>query len=92
MSVTPPCVAHLVWPIPTVPVSVSSLTWLFTVITRPTPFLTEIWFPENVATPTLSYPLYSIRSSPLTMTGAAGSQPIYPIIEHNTLSIDLNEH
>src|SRR5207245_9065157 len=42
VSVTSPCVAQRVWPIPTTPESSSSLTILFTSKTLPTPFLTNM--------------------------------------------------
>src|SRR6478736_8007637 len=82
VSFTLPCVAHLVCPIPILPGNVCKFDLLFTWSTLPTPFLTRIWLSANVATPTLSYPLYSIRFNPLTRIFDAEISPRYPMMEH----------
>src|SRR5579875_809646 len=82
LSVTAPWVAHLVCPTPAWPAMLSIARLLFTFSTFPTPFLTRILPPSKVATPTLSYPLYSILLRLLTRIGAAGLLPLYPIMEH----------
>src|SRR5919199_2557687 len=82
LSVTPPCVAHLVCPIPICPCICPNSSDLFTSTTLPTPFRTRMLPPVIVAIPTLSYPLYSIFLRLSINIGAACEIPLYPIIEH----------
>src|SRR3989338_435472 len=93
-SVTPPCVAHRVWPMPREifgfcppngGFEASSFVSRFIIL--PTAFSEEIPRDVCIATPAESYPRYSIFFSPSRMRGSASFLPIYPIIPHIILLV-----
>ena len=68
-----PCVAHLVWPMPTVPGIFSSLRLFIKFFSLPSALLQVILFVSEliIAIPAESYPLYSSFSKPFINNGKA---------------------
>ena len=70
-----PCVAQRVWPMPTVPVGIRSLSSCSSTESLPAAFMILSPWPLTTAMPAESYPRYSSRRSPSISRPAACRGP-----------------
>ena len=79
-----PCVAHLVCPIPQLPITAVPLSvFSARAFKRPFAFTTSVSFsPSRTAIPAESYPRYSNFDKPSNKIGAACCTPVNPTIPH----------
>ena len=75
-SVTPPCVAHRVCPIPTLPSRGVVSSFAFRLATLPTHFTMPRPSEPATAIPAESYPRYSKHSNPPTTTSTTRRGPV----------------
>src|SRR5439155_25637292 len=80
-----PCVAHLVCPMPTGPLTTLPATAFSRLASLPTLRRTSICPARRTATPAESYPPDSRRLRPSKRMGTATCFPTYPTMPHNLL-------